>query len=76
MRIKSEQKTEGNVAWKISFNSGHIVIVARNLVTGARKLCEYDCKFNYRDGYDENDVIEAYRIVDEFREGLKDEQRD
>lgn len=70
MRISNEQKVEDGISWKINFNNGHIVIVAHDLITGKRKLCEYDCNFNYRDGWQDQDIIEAYRIVDEFKEAL------
>ena len=72
MRIKDEIKVEKSVRWKITFNANEITIIAHSLKTGRCKVCEYECTdYNYRDGYEEDDILESYRIIDEFIEDLK-----
>lgn len=73
MHIKNEEKTEYGVHWKITFDNGMITIIAKNLTTGRRKVCEYECPYNFRNGYNDQDIIEIYRLVEEFVEGLRDE---
>lgn len=71
MHIKDESKTEHGVNWKISFNANEITIIARSLKTGRSKVCEYECPYSYRDGYNEDDVLEVYRIIEDFVKELK-----
>lgn len=72
MHTKDETKIERGVSWKLRFGHGQIFIVAISLASGRRKVCEYECPFNYRDGYSVDDVLEVYRIIDSFVEDLTD----
>lgn len=72
MHVKNESKVEKGVRWKITFNADEITIIVRSLKTGRCKVCEYQCNYyNYRGGYMADDILETYRIVDEFVEDLK-----
>ena len=72
MHVKDESKVEKGVCWKITFNADEITIIASSLKTRRRKVCEYECvDYSYQDGYKDDDILEVYRIIDEFVEDLR-----
>lgn len=74
MRIGVETKTENNVRYTVDFTGhGEVTVIAKSLKSGRTKLCTYEtADYSFRDGYTLDDVLEVYRITDEFIEGLKD----
>lgn len=73
MHMRDECKIDNDIYWKVIYSAYEVTIIARNLHTGCTKVCEYECDYNYRDGYQGDDILEIYRIVDEFVETLKNE---
>lgn len=73
MKLSVEEKTISNVWYRIDFTRyGEVTILARSILTTRSILGYYYCAYNFRDGYKLDDVIEIYRLVDEFVEDLKD----
>lgn len=66
-----DHKVKHGVSWKVTFNKDNVTIIARNLKTEERKMCEYSCEYNFQTGYREEDIIEVYRLVDEICEELR-----
>lgn len=77
MRIGIETKVDRGVKYTIDFSHhGEVTILARNLKTGRTKFGSYETsRYNFRDGYDLDDVLEIYRLTDEICEDLRDETR-
>jgi len=70
MHIRDEERIEHGVHWKIHYAGTDVTIIAYNPKTGQRKICEYQCTYNYRDGYEDADILEIIRITQEFVEEL------
>lgn len=71
MHIREDSKTEHGVSWRIQFNAGEVFIIAKNLETERKLIGEYECEFNYLKGYSDDDLLEIYRLTDEFVERLR-----
>ncbi len=76
MKLIKDDSIKNNIRYTIDFTRyGEVVILAQNLESKQIKLAYYYAEYNYRDGYKLDDIIEIYRILDEFIEELKNEKR-
>ena len=74
MKLITDDAIEKNIHYIVDFTRyGEVTILAQNLDSKKIKLADYYAEYNFRDGYKTEDVIEIYRILDEFIEELKDE---
>ena len=74
MLCKDCEAIEKNVKYKIEYNQNLITIFAKNLKTGRTKTCEYHCEYDYWHGYKDDDVIEVFKIVEDFISELRRKQ--
>lgn len=73
MKLIKDDAIEKNIHYTIDFSKyGEVTVLAQNLESKKIKLAYYYAEYNYRDGYKLDDIIEIYRILDEFIEELKD----
>lgn len=72
-RLIIDDSIEKNVHYNIDFTKhGEVTILAQSLKSKRTKMADYYTEYNYKDGYKIDDIIEIYRILDEFIEELKD----
>ena len=77
MKLYKDDAIENNIHYFIDFTKyGEVTVLAQNLENKKIKLAYYYADYNFRDGYKLDDIIEIYRILDEFIEELKNEKRD
>ncbi len=73
MKLVIDEKTEGNIWYRVDFTRyGEVTILARNIKTSRSILGYYYTNYNFRDGYELDDVIGVYRLLDELIEEVKD----
>ena len=72
MHARSQTKIQDGIKWSIDYSQhGHVIIIVKNLKTKKVKICEYDCPYNFRDGYTLDDVLEINRILEDFIREVK-----
>lgn len=71
MQCQDVEAVEKGIKYKIEYHQSLITIFVRNLKTGKTKICEYNCSYDYWKGYSEDDIIEVYKIVEDFINELR-----
>lgn len=67
-----DTKIQHGVKYIIDWGHGEVTIIARNLANGRSMVASYEtAKFNFRDGYNEDDMLEVFRLADEMVERLR-----